>query len=100
LQLRDKTGFRPSLPQAIDELIAAGLVPSGFASHQALLGRLLVAARLLAPDLADPPEPARTPPVRPSGPRDYPSRARALTEARHGIAATWAELFGERLEIA
>jgi glutamate-ammonia-ligase adenylyltransferase len=100
LQLRHNVAFHPSLPDAIAELTAAGLLPSGLADHQALLGRLLVAARLLAPDLAEPPEPARAALVRACGQRDYPSLLRALTEARHGIAASWAELFGERLEIA
>ena len=31
---------------------------------------------------------------------DYPALLHALGEARHGVAAAWAELFGETLEIA
>ena len=31
--------------------------------------------------------------------RDYAALLHALGEARHGVAATWAELFGETLEI-
>jgi glutamate-ammonia-ligase adenylyltransferase len=100
LQLRERTGFHPSLPEAIGALIAAGLLPPAFADHQALLGRLLVAARLLAPDLTEPPALAQAALARACGLADYPSLLRALGEARHGIAAAWAELFGEDLEIA
>lgn len=100
LQLRERTAFHPSLPEAIEALIADGLLPPRFAGDQALLGRLLVAARLLAPDLARPPAQAQAALARACGQDDYPALLRALLEARHGIAATWAELFGERLEIA
>ena len=50
LQLRERIAFRPALGEAIGELVAAGLLPASFAAHQALMARLLVAARLLAPD--------------------------------------------------
>ena len=100
LQLRERTAFRPPLPEAIGELIAGGFLPPAFADHQALLGRLLVAARLLAPDLAEPPELAQAVLAQACGQTDYPTLLRALADARHGVAATWADLFGVRLEIA
>jgi glutamate-ammonia-ligase adenylyltransferase len=99
LQLRERAGFHPSLSEAIGALIDARLLPPEFADHQTLLGRLLVAARLLAPDLAEPPQLAQAALARACGERDYPALLHALTEALHGVAAVWTELFGERLEI-
>jgi len=99
LQLRDRIAFHPSLPKALEELIAAGRLPQQLADHHALLGRTLVAARLLAPDLADPPEVAAAALAQACGQADYPSLLRALRDARHGVAEIWAELFGEKLEI-
>ena len=99
-QLREISAFLPPLPVAIGELIAGGFLPPAFADHQALLGRLLVAARLLAPDLAEPPELAQAVLAQACGQTDYPTLLRALADARHGVAATWADLFGVRLEIA
>lgn len=98
LQLRERTGFQPSLPRAIGELVEANLLPPTFAGHQALLGRVLAAARLLAPDLGEPPEPACAALANACGQPDYPALLRAVSEARHGVAAAWAELFGEQLE--
>jgi len=100
LQLRERIAFTPSMPQAISELVAAGLLPEEFARHHALLARLLIAARLLAPDLADPPGPARPVLARACRQEDYAALLQALADARHGVARTWAETFGEQLEIA
>lgn len=100
LQLNHRTAFHPSLPTAMKELVAEGLLKREFADHHTLLGRTLIAARLLAPDLTDPPELARAALAHACGQPDYPSLLRAISEARHGVVETWAELFGERLEIA
>ena len=99
LQLRDRIAFRPRLGEAIDELAGAGLLPGAFAEQRRLLGRLLVAARLLAPDSEHPHEPAQAVLARACRQNDYAALLHALGEARHGIAATWAEVFGEDLEI-
>jgi [glutamine synthetase] adenylyltransferase / [glutamine synthetase]-adenylyl-L-tyrosine phosphorylase len=99
LQLRERTAFRPALGEAIAELVAAGLLPASFAGHHALLTRLLVAVRLLAPDGGDPPQAARDALARACRQADYPALLQALTEARHGIGACWADMFGEQLEI-
>jgi glutamate-ammonia-ligase adenylyltransferase len=99
LQLRDRIAFDPSLGKAIDGLAVAGILPPSFAAHHALLARLLVAARLLAPDLDHPPEVAQGVLAEACGCADYPALLQALAEARHGVAACWAELFGEKLEI-
>lgn len=99
LQLRARIAFHPSLGEATRELIVAGMLPASFAAQQALMGRLLVAARLLAPDCMHPSEPARAVLARTCEQADYPTLLHALAEARHGIALTWAEVFGETLEI-
>jgi len=99
LQLRERTALRPSLGEAIGELVAAGLLAPGFAARQALMARLLVTARLLAPDGAHPPEIAQAALARACGQPDYAALLQALAEARHGVARTWADVFGEQLEI-
>lgn len=100
LQLRERTGFDPSLTGAIRDLIDAGLLPAEFAQHHALLGRLLVAGRLLAPDLAEPPAGARKVLARACRQESYPELLQALAQARHGVARVWVDTFGQQLEIA
>ena len=46
-----------------------------------------------------PPETARAVLVKACRQPDYAALLQALAEARHGVAAVWAELFGENLEI-
>ena len=70
------------------------------AANHLLLARLLVAARLFAPDGAEPPAAAQAALARACEQPDYASLLHALGEARQGVAQCWAELFGEKLEIA
>jgi glutamate-ammonia-ligase adenylyltransferase len=98
LQLRERTAFDPRLGEAVDALVAAGWLSERFAAARALQGRLLVAARLLAPDGREPPEPAQAALARACGQDDYAALLQAFAEARHGVAATWADVFGETLE--
>jgi glutamate-ammonia-ligase adenylyltransferase len=99
LQLRERTAFRPRLDEAVGELTAAGLLPERFEAARVLQGRLLVAARLLAPDGRHPAEAARAALARACGRADYATLLQALAEARQEVAVTWAEVFGESLEI-
>jgi glutamate-ammonia-ligase adenylyltransferase len=99
LQLREGQGLDPSLLRAVDLLIGAGLLPSVLAEHHALLARVLVAARLLAPDGAEPSPAAGQALARACGHGDYPALVRALGDARRGVAQVWLDVFGERLEI-
>jgi glutamate-ammonia-ligase adenylyltransferase len=99
LQLRERVAFDPSLGGAIAALASAGWLPEDFGAHHALLVRLLVAARLLAPDLDHPPEVAQGVLAGACGCTDYRALLQALADARHGIAACWADLFGETLEM-
>ncbi|KRA80377.1 bifunctional [glutamate--ammonia ligase]-adenylyl-L-tyrosine phosphorylase/[glutamate--ammonia-ligase] adenylyltransferase [Altererythrobacter sp. Root672] len=99
LQLRERRAFNPRLVEAIGELIDAGFLPPEFAAYFALQARLLVAARLLAPDCIEPPAQAQAALAAACEQPDYAHLLQALSASRHGIAATWADLFGEELEI-
>ncbi len=99
LQLRDRTAFDPSLDRAIAMLAEQGLLPTGFADHHALLTRMLVAGRLLAPGGKEPPEAARMVLAQACGAEDYDTLLHRLREARQGVARSWLDLFGEKLEI-
>ncbi|MHA6722344.1 bifunctional [glutamine synthetase] adenylyltransferase/[glutamine synthetase]-adenylyl-L-tyrosine phosphorylase [Sphingomonas sp. RS2018] len=54
LQLDRRTAFDPHLGTAIDALIAQGLMPPTMRPAHDLLARLIVTARLIAPDAAPP----------------------------------------------
>ena len=98
-QLRHGKGLHPSLPRAIEDLAHEGLLPAELRSAHDSLTRLLVAARLLAPDSQVPPP----------GPRDALASAcqcddwdcvmTALSAARATVAQAWHGAFGEQLEI-
>jgi len=80
------------------ELTALGLLPAEFRAQHDLLTRLLVAARLLAPNCQTPPERARQVLADACGARDFDGLLLAVDEARHGVAEIWAETFGVELE--
>ena len=97
LQLREGTALRPDLDGALEELIAAGLLPEPLAESQRNLTRFLVAARLLAPD-GEPPPAARETLAFTCGYGDWDELKAGLGEARRAVAAAWYDLFGEQLE--
>lgn len=98
LQLRERVAFTPDLGPAIDALTDAGFLPGDFRAHYNLLSRLLVAARLLAPDGQPPSEAARKVLACACRVEDFAALLRAVGEARQGVATAWAETFGEPLE--
>ena len=98
LQLREKTGFAPALESAIAHLADAGLLPRETIRWHATLTRLLVAARLFAPDCDIPPDTAREALARACDEADFDALLRSVEEARQGIAMQWADCFGEELE--
>jgi glutamate-ammonia-ligase adenylyltransferase len=99
LQLRHRIAFRPALGEAIAELVTASHLPPAFGERFALLARLLVAARLLAPDGGYPSEAAQAVLARACGQPDFAALVRAVHEARAKVAECWGDVFGERLEI-
>ncbi len=98
LQLRERTALDPDLAGAIAGLAGAGLVSPDLVEALRLMSRVLVGARLLAPDLAIPDGPAATVLAQQAGMIDMPALLRALAEARQAVVAAWAETFGETLE--
>ncbi|RKF22498.1 bifunctional [glutamate--ammonia ligase]-adenylyl-L-tyrosine phosphorylase/[glutamate--ammonia-ligase] adenylyltransferase [Altericroceibacterium spongiae] len=100
LQLRDGVALKPDLGEAILELVQGNLLPADFRSWYDSLTRLLVAARLFAPDGHVPGEVGQQAMARICGHASFDTLLKDLTKARHGVAQVWADLFGEQLEIA
>ncbi len=99
LQLRDRIALTPRLGEACRELTAAGLLPEGAASAHDFLTRLIVAARLLAPDLVMPGGAAADVLARACRCDGPQSLLRSLAEARQCVAAAWHFVFEQSLEI-
>ena len=99
LQLRHGKALVPSLGQAIAEIAALQLVPAALMDAHAVLTRFLIAARLLAPDAAEPPPAARDVLAHACGCGDWNALREALAESRRTVVACWQSVFGETLEI-
>lgn len=99
LQLHSGKGLVPSLPAALAALAGAGLVPEALVGAHAMLGRFLIASRLLAPDAEEPPLAAREVLASACQCGNWDQLTAALLGARRTVAAAWAEAFGENLEI-
>jgi glutamate-ammonia-ligase adenylyltransferase len=100
VQLREQTGFNPDLGKAVDALVVAGLRPERVRDALALMTRLLIAGRLLAPDLAEPPPAAAASLAEACGHADLPALLHAFAGARQEVAEAWADSFGQPLETA
>jgi len=74
-------------------------LPQGLVEAHAFLTRVLVSARLLAPDCAVPLPPACRAMARACQVEDFAELQRRLHAAREAIAAAWQAVFGEQLEI-
>lgn len=97
LQLRERTAFDPDLGEAVRALAAAGLVSPSLRATLELMTRLLIAGRLLAPDLAAPPPAAAAALAEACGQPDLDTLLQAFAAARQEVAKAWAESFGEPL---
>ena len=98
-QLGSGAGLTPNLGEAIDQLAAAGQLPPALRRAHDRLTRLLVAARLLAPDGEIPPPGPRAALAAACGYDNWDSVTAGFAEARMLVAAAWAEIFGETLEL-
>jgi glutamate-ammonia-ligase adenylyltransferase len=98
-QLRHGAGLHPGLEVAIAALVEAGLLPEALIGARETLARLLVAGRLLAPDTQPPPEAAQGVLAKACGFADWPGLLEGFAHARREVAAAWAEVFGENLEL-
>ncbi len=99
LQLRDQVALDPRLSKVCETLVHAGLVPAAFAQAHDFLTRLIVAARLLAPDLAVPGGPAGEALSHACGCADIDALLRLVDEARQEVARVWQQIFDTRLEM-
>ena len=93
------TALNPSIPTALAALITATLLPPELAMAHAVQSRFLIASRLLAPDAQVPPPPARAVLASACQCRDWDELTTRLDESRAIVAAVWAAIFGEALEI-
>ena len=102
LQLRESTRqggcIFPDLGQAVACLVERGLLPEAMRAAEAMMTRLLVAGRLLAPDLVAPPPAATRALAGACGCADMDEVLHRLGGARQCVASAWYDTFEERLE--
>jgi glutamate-ammonia-ligase adenylyltransferase len=84
----------PDLEEALGGLAAAGLVPADLAGPHALMSRMLVAGRLLAPDGREPPPSGARALARACGFDSYAALTEAFAAARLRVAAVWKQILG------
>jgi glutamate-ammonia-ligase adenylyltransferase len=99
LQLKHGTALEPHLGKAIEVLAQQGLVSEGLRGAWELMTRILVAGRLLAPDLVFPHNAAREAMAAACGAETFETLLQSLTESRQEVAANWLAIFGDELEI-
>lgn len=99
LQLRTGQGLSPFLREAIAALAGAGLVPASLTAAHDRLTRLLVCARLLAPDGEEPPPGPRAALAAACGHADWAGVMSGFAEARALVRQAWADVFEQELEI-
>ncbi|HWI86634.1 MAG TPA: bifunctional [glutamine synthetase] adenylyltransferase/[glutamine synthetase]-adenylyl-L-tyrosine phosphorylase [Sphingomonas sp.] len=94
LQLREGIGFAPDLGAAIAALAGAGLVDTGFNEAFALLTRMLVTLRLVAPRSTEPPEASRMLVANRCGCGDWGDLLAAYANARTLVSGEWRRVAG------
>ena len=94
LQLRERVGLDPRLGLAAEALEAAGLVAPGFTQAHALLTRMLITLRLVAPQSDEPPVASRALVARACGLADWPTLLTAYDRARALIGGEWRRVAG------
>lgn len=99
LQLRDRIALTPKLGEACRELAGAGLLPPESVTAHDFLTRLIISARLLAPDLEMPDGAAAQVLAGACGCGQAADLLASLKQARHSVAWAWQSVFGETLEI-
>ncbi|MCM8557541.1 bifunctional [glutamate--ammonia ligase]-adenylyl-L-tyrosine phosphorylase/[glutamate--ammonia-ligase] adenylyltransferase [Sphingomicrobium sediminis] len=88
-QLVTRDGLCPDLGDAVEALIEAGHAPASLGQDHALLTRMLVLQRLVAPDSASPARAARELVAKRLGADDWPSLLDAVDAARQRIREFW-----------
>jgi glutamate-ammonia-ligase adenylyltransferase len=100
LQLRDGAGMTPMLGDAVRALVADGLLPEAMIGAHDTLSRVLVAARLLAPDAQVPPPAAQAVLATACGCGEWDDVLANLLAARAHVAAAWNAVLDEKLEVS
>ncbi|WP_423141199.1 bifunctional [glutamate--ammonia ligase]-adenylyl-L-tyrosine phosphorylase/[glutamate--ammonia-ligase] adenylyltransferase [Parablastomonas sp. CN1-191] len=98
LQLRERRGLVADLDRAAAELAEAGFLDPALGRAQRALTRVLVAARLLAPDAQIPPPAAQAVLAASCCNGEWEALMAIVAESRAVIAAAWRTTFGEALE--
>lgn len=84
----------PNLAVALEGLAKAGLVSGELAQPHALMSRMLVAGRLLAPDGREPPPSGARALARACGYANYTDLLDAFAAARQSVAQAWKQILG------
>ena len=98
LQLRDRIALTPDLDSAVVALVEAKLLAPELIEAHRLMTRLLVGARLLAPELEMPAGSAAGVLARQTGHGDIAGLLDGLNSAREAVASGWKQHFNEELE--
>jgi len=98
-QLAGGVGLAPGIEVALKALAEADMLPAALLPAREVLARLLVAARLLAPDSHEPPPAARQALARACSFADWPELLQGFAAARQTVAAAWTDVFEEQLEL-
>ena len=96
LQLETHVGLTPQLAPAIDALVAQGHLPPDFAKAFALMARLLVMVRLIAPDCDTPPPAAQMLIAQSLGCADWESLNAQIRDYRGVVMNQYQSLFDPR----
>lgn len=89
LQLTRHEGLTPYFPDALQALIAAGLMPAEIEDHYRLLHDMLVVLRLVSPDSAEPPAASRALVARVCGAEAWDALLARYADARQSVALLW-----------
>ncbi len=99
LQLRDTIALTPDLTGAIAQLVDAGRLTRETIAAHALMTRLLISARLLAPDLHYPAPAAALRLAKACHCTDLPQLQARFDAARRDVAQQWQRIFDTKLEM-
>ncbi|WP_086618245.1 bifunctional [glutamate--ammonia ligase]-adenylyl-L-tyrosine phosphorylase/[glutamate--ammonia-ligase] adenylyltransferase [Erythrobacter tepidarius] len=86
--------LNPDLAVAIGGLVEAGLLPAEIAGPHALMSRMLVAGRLLAPDGREPSPGGARALAKACGHTSYAALRDAFAAARQQVAQAWKQILG------
>lgn len=96
LQLSRHVALTPRVDEAVRGLVEAGLVPAETREHHALLARMLVVLRLVAPDGGEPAPASRALVAQACGTGSWEELLAAHEAARQSILSLWREVAESR----